>query len=468
MFQTRDSCGRVAETSGRVAIVGAGFSGLLVALQVLRQTDCARVFLIERASDFGRGLAYGASDAAHLLNVRASNMSAFPDEPDHFLRWLRLCAGDGTDQRGFASRQTFGAYLQSLLRASVEKEGGSGRLTIVPDEAVGLQPKDRGYRLALGLGYELTVDHVVLATGHLPPHDPSTLHPSLRGSGVYIGDPWRDDAFDTIRANDNVLLLGTGLTAIDMIMRLGTRGHRGCITALSRRGLRPRQHEDLGPPPAPFAVPLRPSLTTLLRLVRERAAGEGWRSAVDGLRPSAQRLWRDASAEERRRFLRHLRPWWDVHRHRLAPAVAASIDAMCASSQVAFQRGWIDQIAPQGDGARVVWNTRGQTHSLDVARVINCTGPAGDLTKTRSPLLSSLLRDGLARPDACRLGIDVDADCRVLKADGTPSVDLLAVGPLSRGAFWEIIAVPDIRVQAMLVGERLAEHCEPSGRHVVT
>ncbi len=462
MFQTRLTT--PPETSRRtdIAIVGSGFSGLLVALQLLRKTATTRIFLIERASEFGRGLAYGSADPGHLLNVRASNMSAFPEEPDHFLQWLRLCAPPGAEQRGFASRQLFGTYLQSLLRASVERDGATGRLHIVPDEAVGLSEAGPRLSLRLALGHAIEVDHVVLATGNLPPHDPPAMDPALVSSGVYIGDPWRADAFASLRPNDDVLLLGTGLTAVDMIMRLAARGHLGRIVALSRRGLRPHQHEDLGPPPSPFDVPMQPSVTALLRLVRARARQESWRSAVDGLRPSAQRLWREASSAERRRFLRHLRPWWDVHRHRLAPSVAATVDALQAEGQVAFAKGWITAFAGDGDGATVAWTSRGATHRLKVARVINCTGPAGNLAKARSPLLAMLLAQGLARPDACHLGLDVDADCHVVGADGGSNPNLLAIGPMSRGAFWEITAVPDIRVQAMLLAERLAAKCEPA------
>ena len=318
MFQTRGSRAAPSSTCCTdIAVVGSGFSGLLVALQLLRRTTTTRIFLIEKAAEFGRGLAYGSADPGHLLNVRASNMSAFPEEPGHFLEWLRLCAPPGTEQRGFASRQVFGAYLQALLRASVEKDGATGHLVIVPDEAVALVGTGTRLTLRLALGNCLEVDKVVLATGNLPPHEPPGLDEALVTSGVYIGDPWLPDAFATLRPNDDVLLIGTGLTAVDMIMRLTARGHQGRITALSRRGLKPHQHEDLGPPPSPFEVPNRPSVSSLVRLVRARARREGWRTAVDGLRPSAQRLWREASAVERRRFLRHLRPWWDVHRHRL-------------------------------------------------------------------------------------------------------------------------------------------------------
>lgn len=463
MFQTRTQPPNRAMPITEIAIVGSGFSGLLAALQLLRRTTTTRIYLIERTAEFGRGLAYGSADPGHLLNIRASNMSAFPEEPSHFLDWLKICAPRGMDHQAFASRQLFGTYLQTLLRTSVEKDGATGRLVLVPDEAVALEAGNR-LSLRLALGNRIEVDKVVLATGNLPPHDPRVMDADVVSSSFYIRDPWAPNAFATLRPNDNVLLLGTGLTAIDMIMRLAQSGHRGRITALSRRGLKPHQHEELGPPPAPFEVPSRPSLTALVRLVRERARQDSWRHVVDGLRPSAQRLWREASAAERRRFLRHLRPWWDIHRHRLAPAVAATVDALRASGQVAFVKGRPQRFSLEDAGAKLTYSTRDGIRSLTAGRIINCTGPAGNLEKTRSPLLAQLVEKGLARPDACRLGLDIDADCHVIGADGTANPRLLAVGPMSRGAFWEITAVPDIRVQAKLLAERLAAGCETPSR----
>lgn len=461
MFESRSNPPAPAKLSTDIAVVGSGFSGLLVTLQLLRKTASTRIFLIEKSREFGRGLAYGSADPSHLLNVRASNMSAFPEEPGHFLQWLKLCAPPGGEHQGFASRQLFGAYLQSLLRTSIDTDGATGRLVIVPDEAVAMDRVGAKLVLHLALGNRIEADQVVLATGNLPPHDPAGMDADLAASDVYIRDPWRAEAFASLRPTDDVLLLGTGLTAVDMVMRLGASGHEGRITALSRRGMKPHRHEELGPPAAPFQVPEQPRLSSLVRLVRERARNDGWRAAVDGLRPSTQRLWREASAAERRRFLRHLRPWWDVHRHRLAPTVAATVDALQAAGKVVFAKGWIQEFARDGDGALVTYTTRGATHRLRATRIINCTGPAGNLEKTRSPLLAQLLEQGLARPDACRLGLDIDRDCHVIGASGNSNPQLLAIGPMSRGAFWEITAVPDIRVQAKLLAERLAGKVEP-------
>lgn len=362
-----------------------------------------------------------------------------------------------------------GTYLQDLLRATLQTEAAKGSLVIVPDEAVAIVDGGARLGLRLALGHKLEVDQIVLATGNLPPHDPPGMDDGVRLSDAYIGDPWRPDAFGTLRPDDDVLLIGSGLTAIDMVLKLSRQSHRGRITALSRRGLKPRAHANGDPPSPAFDVPSRPSLTQLVRLVRRRAGTEDWHCAIDGLRPSTERLWREASADERRRFLRHLRPWWDVHRHRLAPSVAAAVSALEAAGQVTFRAGRIEAFRPVGERIEVSFRPRKRTNEIErlaVTRIINCTGPAGNLPMTRSPLLADLVRRGMARPDACGLGLEVDAECHIVGLDGIANPNILAVGPMSRGAFWEITAVPDIRVQALLLAERLSARCERESRAV--
>ena len=437
-----------------IAIVGAGFSGSLLALNILRSSNNARVYLVEQAAHFGRGLAYGAAGPEHLLNVRAANMSAFPEEPDHFSRWLRAALNDDVPPT-FVSRDLYGTYLQALLGATVQTERGAGRLIAIGDEAVAVRLDGARPRLRLALGREFDVDYVVLATGNLPPHD----LPCFVGAdpSIYATDPWSADAFADMRLNDVILLVGTGLTAIDMILRLKSLGHSGSVRALSRRGLHPHRHENVNPAMAAIPVPPLPSLSALLAHVRATAEAIGWRDAVDGLRPSVQRLWQEGSIEERRRFLRHLRPWWDIHRHRIAPEVADIVDRLESAGTLLFHAGRIDKASFGKNGAIVSWTPRGtsERRELHVHRIVNCTGPAGDPRKVRSPLLRDLLDRRLARPDSCGLGLDVDKECRLVDTDGRAQDRLLVVGPMSRGAFWEITAVPDIRVQAAQVAYSL-------------
>jgi uncharacterized NAD(P)/FAD-binding protein YdhS len=442
-----------ARPAERVAIVGGGFSGAMQAINLLRH-DGPDAVLIERRPVAGRGTAYSATLDDHLLNVRAANMSAFPDAPDHFARWLmRQGLGAGGD---FVARRTYGRYLAELLDEAVERS--RGRLCVVRDTALDIEPRGRGVRIALAAGEPIDADAAILAVGNLPPHTPPGLDAAALGPDRYAADPWADDAADGLTAEDMVLIIGTGLTMVDAALLLESRGFKGRIVALSRRGLLPRAHvADAGTVPG---LSERPALSParLLRCVRDHAGAIGWRGAVDALRPYTQSMWLAASEAERGRFLRHLRPWWDVHRHRLAPRVAERIEAMRARGQLEIVGGRIVGAPAEGAGARLEWRPRGadKVETIAVRRIINCTGPQGDLLRTDEPLLRRLLERGMIRPDAHRLGIEVNRQAETIAADGSAQPNLLAIGPMTRGAFWEIIAVPDIRVQSWAVARKLA------------
>jgi uncharacterized NAD(P)/FAD-binding protein YdhS len=427
-----------------VAIVGAGFSGSLLAINLLRH-DGPRATLIERAPAIGTGVAYGAAHPAHVLNVRAANMSAFPDDPGHFVRWLeaRGVAGAGA---AFVQRTVYGDYLRALLDEA--RATAADRLTVVAGDAVDLVPDDPvGVRLAGG--GVVRADAAVLAVGNLPPHVPPGLG-ALEGSARYRANPWASDIATGLGDDDIVLLVGTGLTMIDVALALEARGFGGRIVAMSRRGLIPRRHEAGAPNPGPIAERPRGRLSALTREVRARGDRIGWRNAVDELRPFTQMIWGQAEAAERSRFLRHLRPWWDVHRHRLAPAVADRLAASIASGLLTVVAGKTHDVREVDGGVELAWRPRGAdvVETLTVQRIVNCTGPQGDLHRTDEPLLAAMVGRGAIRPDAEHLGIDVDSTGRAIAANGTRNDRVFALGPMTRGAFWEIVAVPDIRRQA--------------------
>lgn len=436
-----------------VAIVGAGFSGALQAINLLRH-DGPRATLIERAGRAGEGLAYGAAHPSHVLNVRAGNMSALPDDPSHFVRWLEARGVAGAAAT-FASRVSYGEYLREMLERAVAASGG--RLSVLDGEVTDAVEHGAGVALALTHGAVIEADAAVLAIGNLPPHDPPGLDPDALPDAVYKGDPWAKDVANGLTAADTVLVIGTGLTMVDVVLMLEARGFAGRIVALSRRGLLPRRHE-----PAHAWAPIdeRPATVAsrLVRAVRRRAGAVGWRNAVDELRPFTQPMWANASMAERARFLRHLRPWWDVHRHRLAPQVADRIAALQARGQLRVIAGKTLAFAPRPGGVDVSWRPRGAAaaRAMAVSRVVNCTGPLGDLSRTADPLLTALRDRGAIRPDAAHLGIDVNGVGQVIGADGRPSERLYAIGPMTRGAFWEIVAVPDIRRQTWDVARRLS------------
>ncbi len=425
-----------------VAVIGGGFTGTLLAINLLRG-GVATVTLIERdPTRLARGLAYGAARAGHVLNVRAANMSAFHDRPGHFVDWLAR-RGAGSDA-SFATRTDYGAYLAELLDDA--QRAAPERLNILQDEAVDVETDGTGARVKLRSGDVLAADLVALASGNLPPHDLPAF--AALSAPAYVSNPWSPGIADGLTDDDSVLLLGTGLTAVDCALTLDHAGFRGQIVAMSRRGLPPHRH---GPANAFAPLRDRPGLldSHLIRAVRTRAADIGWRNAVDELRPFTRDIWHGASPDQRARFLRHLRPYWDIHRHRIAAPVAERLDGMAGQGRLRTLAGKIARAAPAAGGIEIAWRPRGAAAGrlLTVRRVINCTGPLGDLRRARDPLLGTLAARGLIRPDALAIGIDVDRQSRAVAGDGGANPRLYVVGPMTRGAHWEMVAVPDIRMQ---------------------
>lgn len=424
----------------RVAIVGGGASGALQALH-LAGAGVSDVTLIERARQPGRGVAYSTLRPEHLLNVPARRMSAHADDPDHFTRWLRERHGGGPED--FAPRMVYGAYLGELL-------AGAGVETVHGEAA------DAADGVLLADGRTIAADAIILAPGNFRPATPRGIDPAALG-GLWVEDPWAEGIADGLGAGDIVLLIGTGLTAVDAALTLNAAGFAGRIVALSRRGLAPRTHGVREPTVAP-REDLPASCVAMLRRVRARSDEIGWLSAVHELRSVTQRLWGAAGEAERRRFLRHLRPWWDVHRHKVAPAVGATIEAMQEAARLSVAAGKLISAEADGERALVRFRARGgeAVETLRAARIVNCTGPEMDIVRAGEPLLSALLEAGRIRPDPLRIGVDVDAECRALDAAGKASERLYAIGPVTRGTFWESVAVPDIRAQAAQIAARLA------------
>jgi uncharacterized NAD(P)/FAD-binding protein YdhS len=444
-----------------IAIIGAGFSGTLLSLHLLRRCPApTKLILIERNSQFGRGLAYGTGNPSHILNVPAARMSAFHDRPDDFLTWLTSqpdAAPSGPQT--FAPRQKFGAYIRALLNDEI-KRSGRDRLELLRGSVTGLDRASSPLQLTLDRDRTIQADFVVLATGNFPPEPIPVANPGFYDTPFYRPDPWAADALTGLDPDAPVLLLGTGLTMVDATISLLDQGHRGPIYALSRRGLIPRRHAAV-PMHATEHAPFPTSVTALARFLRREtrratASGSGWQPIIDELRPFTVDVWQTMSLPDRRRFLRHLRPWWDVHRHRMAAEVADRIDAARANGQLRILVGRVLDYIPQRERVEVLYKPRGldRVDTIETARVVNCAGPGADYDRVSDPLIRSLLRDGVVRPDPLRLGLDVTANCALLNKDGAISRRLFAIGPVTKGAFWEMTAVPDIRRQT----EKLAEY----------
>lgn len=452
-----------------VGIVGAGFTGSLCAVHLLhRLPPGSRVTLLDRTGSFGPGLAYGTANAEHLLNVRAANMSAFPDAPGDFVLWLWRTdpsQSEGGPERGgaippsghaFVARGVYGRYVSETLSVAAKEAAARGvELVMLGRDVADLRETDTAARLTLAGGGSLNVDSAVLCIGNFPPELPVSGAGHVESPRI-VRDPWNQTDLDRIGPDEHVLIIGTGLTMADMLLALDERGHRGPVTALSRRGLLPTVHA----PTVPGRMDLDAAPRTargLMRWIRAAIAeGQPWRSVIDALRPATARIWRDLPQAERRRFLRHARPYWEVHRHRLAPQVDAAIRAAVESGRLTIQAGRILALDADGTGVRLTIRHRGGTlDRIDAHRLINCSGPQADYARSNDPLVRRLLDRGLVRPDPLGLGLEVDDDLALVGADG-PSPRLYALGPATKGAFWEITAVPDIRSQVAAFAARLA------------
>jgi uncharacterized NAD(P)/FAD-binding protein YdhS len=431
-----------------VAIIGAGFSGLLTAIHMLRCDRNVRVDLIEQSEAFGRGRAYATANPHHLLNVRSANMSAFLDDPDHFRRWLGTAESDS-----FVTRGRYGDYLRDILAAEMRADGD--RLVLHHATALSASPLTSGGWMAqMADGQTVAADAMVLAIGFPEQAPPMGDAPDLAGRPAFILDPWAANLQDG--PDGDWLLLGTGLTMVDVALILDSPRRR--ITALSRRGLLPLVHGEAAPTHAPDVMtnPLG-----VLRRLRRHSVEVGWRSAVDSIRGVTPDLWQAWTPHHRRQFLRHLRPWWDIHRHRMAPAVAKRLEAMQAAGRLDVQAAKVVEISWAGSDLNVTTRPRGSGVETRTrfARVVNCTSASKSVDEADQGLVGSLRRQGFIRADPIGLGLDIGPDWRAIGRNGTPTRGLFAVGPMTRGRFWEAVAVPDLRRHAYEAARAvLAEH----------
>jgi len=440
-----------------VAIIGAGASGVIAALHLLDSPGPpARLLVLERSGKMGRGVAFSTDHQSHLLNVPAGSMSAFERDPGHFARWL---GGRGfpNAQHDFVPRRLFGQYLGEVLLSWAHLRQGHDAVEIVRDEVIDIVATSAGPRLAFAGRRPVRVDAVVLATGVLPPRWPQGLE-GWRGHGRCISDPWTPEVLDQVGPAATVTLLGTGLTAVDVLLALAERGHRGSVRAISRHGLLPRAHlagMQHGSTMAVGSPELGKKTRLLLHQLREAATeaeahGGDWRDVVDALRPRAQGLWKSLPPEEQLRFRRHLDRYWNVHRHRMAPAVAEQVHQLREAGIFQPAAGRIAAIEPSllSLQLQVQLPSRERSYRWGTDWLVNCTGPGTFVFGDDQVLARSLRRRGLARPGPFNIGIATDPGGRVLAASGRPNAWMWALGSLRQGQLLESTAVPEIRAQA--------------------
>jgi uncharacterized NAD(P)/FAD-binding protein YdhS len=462
-----------------IAIVGGGASGTLAAIYLLREAagrrTPLRVALIDQHGRHGLGQAYSTTHPAHLLNSPTATMSAFAGDPGHLARWA---ARAGLPRDGFLPRAAYGRYLAESLTAAERSAWPAARLSRITATVVAIRRcrQDRALRLHLAADGRIDADAVVLTTGNLPPAAPGPVPP-----GRYVADPWEPGALDAVADGSPVAALGTGLSMLDVAVSLTDAHPRTAVHAISRHALLPREHSSPHPVATPAATPAisapavtpgisapsgPPRLTGLIRDVRAAVAAYPgpWQDVVDALRPQIPGLWQQLSEADQRLFLRHVARYWEVHRHRVPPETARRAAALTSSGRLSVHRGRLVAVSDREAGLRVRIDHGDPTGEpaepaapaeLDVGWLVNCTGPAADITATAHPLVRQLLDAGLARPDPLRLGLATGPRGAVRDAHGRPAADIFALGPLLRGSRYETTAIPEIRDQAAALARHL-------------
>lgn len=452
----------------RVAIIGGGFAGAVLAAQLLRRGDgLVSIAMIDSGAVPGRGVAYGTQFDGHLLNVRAQGMSAYPEIPDHFLRWAQTNYDPGAQPADFIPRRVYGQYVSSLLQE--ESSFRPGLLQPIKDEAVSMVRVARSARIHLRSGRTIVADKVVLAVGNFSPSDP-LLPGKTPESSRYVANPWSPHSLDSVNQDEDVLLIGSGLTALDVVLELRARGVTGTLHLVSRRGLLPQAHKATLPWPLFWNESCPRTVRRLLHLIRleidaAHEEGSGRRAVIDSLRPVTQKIWRSLPEPEQRRFLRHLRPYWDAHRHRVAPEIRAQIAIQLLSGEIRAHAGRVTAYAEDRLGVAVSYRERrsGKIKQLGVDRVINCTGPESDLRRVASPLLSDLMSKQFVCPDALSLGLKISENGSLVDGAGSTSDLLYTLGSTCKGTLWESTAVPEIRAQASELAILLLSELQRSG-----
>jgi hydroxyacylglutathione hydrolase len=440
------------EPTTTIAIIGGGVSGTLTVFHLVRQETPSRVILIDQRPDFGLGLAYSTPSLRHLLNVPAGKISALPDQPNHFLNWLRKNHDPAATEKTFAPRAVFGRYIQSLLQSTgpIEQEIAT---------VVDVRQQDSGAVLTLDNGCELRADLIVLATGNFDPAPLPGITKAASDSGLYRHNAWAAETYEGLDPDAPVAIIGTGLTGVDVVLRLRELGHRGRIIAVSRHGIFPNRHDDYVPLSS-TAIPSDTPTTCVAYLRALRAAirrGAAWRAAIDSLRGMTNELWLRLPIAEKKRFRRHLQRRWDVMRHRMAPPIADTIESELRNGTLEIREGHLESVEASPAGAHITVRAHDNSERFYADRVINCTGPSMNYRRVPSALLQNLFRRGLVTSGPLGTGFHCSQEGAVIDARGQASEIIFNLGPGRQGDLIESIAIPELRQQAVELASTLAD-----------
>ena len=458
-------------SSKTICIIGGGFSGVMVAVHLMRESKSPiHLVLVNSGYPLSKGIAYSSYSNKHLLNVAARNMSAFPDQPDHFLRWIKGHENYGVIDHEklpgmFLPRNIYGHYLKDVFDAAIRNKKDHVTISFVHDEAIDIEHSGLMAHVYFRISPTVVAHQVVLATGNQVPQDPYLEDTSFYQSNHYFKNPWTQESVNNLDTNKDVLIVGNGLTMVDVVLGLREKNHQGKIYSLSPNGFRILPHRTISPY-TELVEEIRPpyDLNKLVSLFRKHLAilrreGGNGEMLVDTLRPLTQMIWQTWSLNEKKRFMYHIRHMWGVARHRLPMQIHALIQEMILDDKLEIIAGRLKSITEVNDQIAVNFIRRSdqKPYSITVDRVINCTGPQTDISKIKQPLIQNLFNRGLIDADEMKLGMRALPDGTIIGRNGMPSDSLFTIGSNLKGVLWESTAVPELRLQAKNLSKKLLE-----------
>lgn len=450
-----------------IAIIGGGFCGMLTAVHLCREADSPlHLILINKGSPFARGLAYSPHSHQYLLNVRARSMSAFADEPVHFVEWLQQHPlykhiSPAALSTSFIPRTIYGEYLESIWQHTMATKPSFVTISMIEETAVDIQEATPHYNIHLQNNRHVTADYIILATGNSQPRP-------LPFTATHSSLPWSTDTLSLDNTTTPVLIAGNGLTMADTVTGLREQGFTGVIHTISPNGyaLKPHSQPDLSYFLSAESIATCSTLRqwkeeVYKQITQARAASLPDELVIDALRPYTTNAWQQFSYADKQDFLRHSAHFWNILRHRLPHSIHAALEREFQAGTFAPHKGVIQQTEKDSNGGiHVNWyNCISRNHrQLHVQKIINCTGPGTDITQSSNPLLKNLSSTGLLKADELKLGLWVNAaDYSVIDANGNNHRRIVTLGTNLKGLLWESTAVPELRVQCKQVAVRLLQ-----------
>jgi uncharacterized NAD(P)/FAD-binding protein YdhS len=446
-----------------ITIVGMGFCGMMTAVHLIKNAEeHFTLNIVNKGYPDCKGPAYSTDNPHLILNVPTGKMSCVSTQPDHFLNWISnkepfKSLGKDLLAITFMSRKLYGEYLSEVWKETIDNSKGLVEVNIIKDTATGVEETDDGYVMSFENTEPIRTDIIVLATGNEAPGTPEIPNKEFFKSKEYFPNPWSSEAVKNLENESNILIIGNGLTMVDTVIGLMDNGFHGKIYSISPNGLAMLQHRHGGVVYKNLIEELKEpyDLKTLFGLFKKhvkfvRQFGISAEPVVDSIRGKSQSIWMSLSNDDKEKFMKNLRHLWGVARHRVPGHIYDKILRLKLDGKLTIIKGRLKDINKTEEGLRVDYrNKKTMTNeSLIVSRVINCTGPFTDISKSGNPLIASMVNGGLIKPDYMKLGIDADITFRVIGKDNEPSKSIYTLGGNLKGLLWESTAVPELRVQA--------------------